>query len=270
MRSICPFVIGIEIRNKQDLFPPVAGGEAFVVMYEGNSDGSTDTMNGMVVKTEKSAAIALAPNRPHFFKLEWTSPYQISVYHSTNYDETTGLGDWFIKYNMADDNLHIPSWYGDMVGVSYLNYTFGDIPGPPTDPKGGAFIQMRGEFSYGQGYKDLTSLQVPYEGIPGIYLDSFRVIESNDPTIETLVGGLESKNIRMVVGKLQADELAFFGEWNGANYGAGGFQVYNSNYFAVNNPDITTYKTLGISGDAGSIMLKLQQVEHLFGIIIYL
>ena len=81
------------------------------------------------VTGQPAATSAAAFDRKLQFRFRWTSPYCMCVEGSTNYNQDTNAGDWFMLYDMKTGDtpagagaatvMYIPSWYGDMATVGY-------------------------------------------------------------------------------------------------------------------------------------------------------
>jgi len=91
---------------------------------------------------QPNASIADAFERRMSFRFRWTTPYCMAVEGSTNYNQDTNIGDWFLLYDMATGDTpagagvatktFIPSWYGDMALCCYAQnrirtYAYGNF-----------------------------------------------------------------------------------------------------------------------------------------------
>ena len=159
------------------------------------NDGTYSNPAMTLIDTFDPAALVPQPIAPpvrHItYRVLMENPYAVSLWVSSDYNETSNIGTWTLLYNMATGQTStqpaaasrtraIPSWFGDLVPVMYSGYI--------------SQFRLRGNFDNKRGYR-------PVLGEPNINeeqnLTEKALIKEPTMSIEplTLATGMMEKDI---------------------------------------------------------------------------
>ena len=129
--SIRQQILTIEIQNSSEVVPNTGGLPALGALGNSNLAQTYQIeLNTWGATTGQPDPLeAAAQDRKMFFRFRWTTPYCMCVEGSTNFNQNTNIGDWFMLYDMATGDIpggagtatrmFVPSWYGDMALCCY-------------------------------------------------------------------------------------------------------------------------------------------------------